>query len=276
MGKKRIKDQYIVVPDKKEFRLRLLELGLEADAIVFLNSCIIEDSRPVKEICSEDIYGLKNCIHLDKYKFNFYDFCQPTCNLTDFNDWIRDGFNKTEINMFNGGLILKKPYIHKYVKYIERDLDSDYYKEISNHFKINFHGDFMQVDYLTDKSCIPYMKASPDIFISEVIQLILEYFHKGLWLNGINTYSLRYNGKLSVFDPDIFYVIKDNDDIPNNLTENEFIEMYIDLKGRPKTLHYYVSHPENLTKYALEYLYNSWTFNELLSQKLYEMSQISL
>ena len=258
------KEQHLVVPDR-EYMLDLIRsFNLTPDQNIFFEEILQEFNPSVEYI---------NSIQLDRYRFNFYGFQKPDFNLGDFMPWIKAGYNSVEINRFNAGDILKNPELKTYVKYSERDLTSDYYNEIQKHFDLEIIGGLLKFNYVSDCSIIPDLEKDARGTILEVLELVKDYYHRGLWLNGVSTYSLRRaETGIVVFDPDIFYCIDQNPDIPNTdqLTEETFMRMYIDLKGRPKDLTY-ILNKNSITKEALEFMYWNYIFNEVLTHELQKL-----
>lgn len=267
---KQLKNLQLVVKNKFKFLENIDNLQISNKIKNFLKSITIEDS-----LIKQSGTDYPNYIQLDSYKWNFYGFkekplLKPRKIL--FNN-INNSFKQIEINTFDWSINYLNPSIGTYIKRVVRP--KEYYDIINEkipYLNIMKREDVNMIDYdPQSESIINYFKTDPDKCIQEIIGTIDFLGKNGLWLNAINTYSVRYSPKkgIIIHDPDAFYIIKENRELQNeNLSD--YLKVYTKYKAKPKELTYGLVH-NSLDKEAAEYLYWNILLNEALSKKLVEM-----
>ena len=202
--------------------------------------------------------------YIDDYEFNFYNYKQKQTPLDKIH-FFKNGYKNKELNPFTFEFNYYKD--GEYIKLKNKIGYDNYYNYIClKHGNMRQEDKFIFVkpytnDMLNDK-------VHDENIIRQFIDFLIDNFKKGLWVNNFNNYSIRYDGiDMYAHDPDIFYIIHDNDALRHITNVEDFIRMYMKVKTRPKNIIYRLKH-NVLSKEAAEYFYYTFWFIENVSQYL--------
>ncbi len=255
--KKNIKNIKII-PDNKEEYLRCIKL---LDINDSMKNFFIESLNTIETNVDTEM----DDFYIDfPYKYNLYNYTQKF-NIKEKLKCIKLGYNikNKETNFSNYDDILLNN--NNYIKLKNKKGYINYYNKIEKTFSwVKQKDDFLIVDYINDQ----YVENFSDEFLEDFYNSLKELYNKGLWLNNFNWYSLRYDKikrKIKYFDPDIFYIINDNDALMNIKSFDELLIKYITYKLKEKTIIYRLKYNTIDAKVA-KYIYYSYLMLEKVSK----------
>ena len=203
--------------------------------------------------------------YIDAYQYNFYNYKQKQTAL-DKIFFFKNGYKTKERNFFT----YEYNYYNgsEYMKLKNKIGYDKYYNKVCS-VNTNFKQDdkYLYVKpYATDT--LDDLVLDPNI-ISKLVDTMIDYFHKGLWVNNFNNYSIRVDKSsetIYIHDPDIFYILEDNKDLQGILTEEDYLKTLLKYKLSPKSIKYRIK--DYLTLESAEYLYYSYWMLENVAQEV--------
>jgi len=210
----------------------------------------------------------ENNFYIDyPYKYNFYNYSKKQ-DTRFMIDAFKMGYKEKELNYLNYENNFINADGSEYLKLKNKVGYDEYYPYVCSKFESYTHLDnkLFVKRYISTKL--------NDLIFDEKVQLkfiefIKELYHKGLWLNDFNNYSIRYNPSCEefyVYDPDTFYILAHNKDLCGIKNEQEFISAYKKYKLREKSI--ILKLKDCLDKDSAEYIYYSYWFLENISQQM--------
>ena len=248
----------------------------EQEFIDAINSKNIPDE--MKQFFIESLYytigHVDDCdnFYIDKpYSFNLYGYSQKLKAehiLKMRSLGFKDG---TEVNFFNYDKNYLKGTDH-YIKLKNKIGYHDYYVYLNEKLKwFKPHEEFL----IVERPCVTTLDEL--VFDLDVVRRLVDYiidaYDHGLWLNNFNNYGVRYDRekkRFYAYDPDIFFVIEQNDVVYDIKDQKDFIDKYIYYKLRKKDIIYRVSNPHALTEQVLYYMYYTFWLLENMCHMMRE------
>jgi len=202
------------------------------------------------------------------YKYNFFDFSQR--HFIDYQLEVnKKGFTQKELNLFTWEYNFINKRENKHIKLKLKN--NEYYKyleRLENYKAYEVFDKFI----ITDRKIVTApdeLVKDPD-FVKRFVDEIFSYSREGLWVNSFNNYSIRYDkdsDDVFVYDPDTFFIFKEDEALQHIKTEVDFVAAYKRYKINPKDIIYRLKY-STLTKEAAEFLYYSYWFNNTISDHI--------